>query len=295
MKTLLGVLVFVVLVGCETVPKQVLPYVIRDRPGSSSLDLHLYDLEAGGSRPLRQTPHDDECDPAVDPMGQRVAYIVKTRDRQAADGSQALRVMDLVTGQVVEQQAYRLPMFSPSWSNNGKRIAYVVERDGKLQIEVKKVGTTEKPTLIGFGSEPSWRVDDGAIFYNSRDTHDAAAGELMVHDLATGLNQTLSLRGNGFANLARGTSVVYTTLPYSRRNEAVWIIDVNSRQKRLSNPGKTHRDTDPVHINGGKFVAFTRTDVKTGKSAIYVVERYADDPVEAPLFDAQGDVFTGRP
>ena len=186
-------------------------------------------------------------------------------------------------------------MFSPAWSNNGKKIAYVVERDGKRQIEVKDITTNAEPKVIGFGCDPSWRVDDKAIFYNSRDTQDAAAGDLMVHTLKTGVNQSLRLRGNDFANLARGTSVVYTALPYSRRNEAIWIIDANNQQKRLSSPGKTHRDTDPVHINGTKFTAFTRTDIATNQSSIYVVERYAKDPVETLLFEAKGHAYTQGP
>lgn len=294
-KTLMSLLVLVALVGCETVPRQVLPYVMRDKQGPFSLDLHLYDLEAGSSRMLRQSPRQDEYDPVVDAQGQRVVYIAKNLGGDAGNELYKLQVIDLVTGEVVDHQAYRLPMFSPVWSNDGEQIAYVVEREGKLQIEVKTYATSKPPMIIGFGSDPSWRVDDRAIFYSSRDTHEAAAGDLMVHDLKTGLNQSLALRGNGFSNLARGTSIVYTTLPYSRRNEAIWLIDVNSRQTRLSSPGKTYRDADPVHINGSKFVAFTRTDVATGKSSIYVAERYATDPVEALLFEAKGDAYTQGP
>ena len=70
------------------------------------------------------------------------------------------------------------------------------------------------------------------------------------------------------------------------------MIDANSRQTRLSSPGKDFRDTDPVHINGSKFVAFTRTDVATDKSSIFVVERYASEPVETLLFEAKGNAYT---
>ena len=114
----------------------------------------------------------------------------------------------------------------------------------------------------------------------------------MVYDLKTGLSQSLALRGDGFTNLPRGTSIAYTSVPYTRRNEAVWLLNANSKQQRLSSPGKTHRDSDPVHINGSKFVAFTRTDVATDRSAIYVVQRYATDPVETQLFEAQGNAYT---
>lgn len=290
MKTLFGMVLVGVLAGCETLPKQVLPYVMRGADSAGTLDLYLYDLESGTSRALVQTTSADELDPVVDAMGHRVAYIAQqTVDKEAL---YTLRVRDLQTGQVDELVRSSERLLSPAWSNNGKRIAYVVEREGKLLIEVREVASGQAALAIGFGSDPSWRVDDRAIFYSSRDTLAAPAGDLMVHELKNGLNQSLKLRGTGFSNLARGTSIVYTTLPYSRRNEAVWMIDVNSRQNRLSSPGKTHRDTDPVHINGTKFVAFTRTDVATNKSSIFVAERYAQDPVETLLFEAKGDAYT---
>lgn len=290
MKTLLGMMLVGLLAGCETVPRQVLPYVMED--GSGGLDLYLYDLESGGSRVLSNEPRADEYDPSPDYAGTRIAYIAK--DSSTSEGFFTLRIKDLQTGQTQEIDTSIEPIASPAFSNNGKQLAYVVKRNGKFQIHVKDLETKADSKIIGFGSDPSWRVDDRAIFYNSRHTPDEPAGDLTVHELKKGLNQSLALRGNGFANLTRGTSVVYTTLPYSRRNEAVWIIDANSRQQRLSSPGKTHRDTDPVHINGTKFVAFTRTDIATNESSIYVVERYATDPVETLLFESKGGAFTKR-
>jgi Tol biopolymer transport system component len=288
MKTLIGMLLLAVLVGCETGPRQLLPYVMADEAGG--LDLYLYDLESGGSTVLQRTPLIAEVDPVVDFAGQRVAYIA--RNTSAGQGIFTLRIHDLTTGQTRDAVTSPDPLFSPAFSNDGEELAYVVKRDGKLQIDIKDLTTDRDPKTLGFGSDPSWRQDDRAIFYNARDTADAPAGDLMVYDLKTGINQSLALRGNGFANLPRGTSIAYTALPYSRRNEAVWLIDANSRQKRLSSPGKTHRDADPVHINGTKFVAFTRTDVATNKSSIYVVERYAKDPVETQLFEAKGNAYT---
>ena len=287
---LLGWIVLAVLAGCETTgPKQVLPYVMADAAGG--LDLYLYDLDAGRSTPLRQTPGVDEADPSVDYTGQRVAYVT----RQGEPATYTLRVRDLQTGQTDDIAQSAEPLASPVFSNDSEQLAYVVQRDGKLLIQVRDLTIDSEPKTIGYGSSPSWRVDDRAIFYSSRDIPDAPSGDLMVHELKTGLNQSLTLRGNGFTNLPRGISVVYTTLPYSRRNDAVWVIDANSRQTRLSSPGKTHRDTDPVHINGTKFVAFTRTDVATNKSAIFVVERFAEDPVETLLFEAEADTYTKGP
>ncbi|MBX2853225.1 MAG: hypothetical protein KTR15_15935 [Phycisphaeraceae bacterium] len=287
-KMLFGWVVFAVLAGCEAGPRQVLPCVMADEAGG--LDLYLYDLASGSSTPLSQSPLLDEVDPTVDYAGTRVAYVA--RNASAGQGSFTLRIHDLQTGQTQDVVSSADALFSPVFSNDGEGLAYVVKRGGKLQIELKDLTTDNEAKTLGFGSDPSFRVDDRAVFYNSRDTLDAPAGDLMVHDLKTGLNRSLALRGDGFTNLPRGTSIAYTTLPYSRRNEAVWLIDANNRQKRLSSPGKAYRDTDPVHINGTKFVAFTRTETATNKAAIYVVERYAQDPVETLLFEAEGNAYT---
>ena len=288
-KTLMGMLMLAVLTGCETVPRQVLPYVMDD--GQGGTDLYLYDLEAGNSIALLQTPLEVEADPVVDFAGQRVAYIVN--QTTTGQGVFTLRILDLQTGTTEDAvQSFSDPLFSPAFSNDGNELAYVVQRDGKLQIHIKDLINDSEPKTLGFGSNPSWRQDDRAIFYNARDTPDALAGDLMVHDLKTGTNQSLALRGNGFTNLPGGTSIVYTSLSYSRRNAAVWLIDANSRQQRLSSPGKTHRDSDPVHINGTKFVAFTRTSVDTNTSSIYVVQRSTTNPVETRLFDAEVSVHT---
>lgn len=287
-RTLLGMMVLAVLAGCETGPRPVLPYVMADAAGQ--LDLYLYDVEAGLATPLGQTPLVDEIDPVADYPGRRIAYIA--RDTSAGLGVFTLKVRDLQTGQTQDIVQSSNPISSPAWSNDGEELAYVVLRDNKLQIDVKDLSTDAEPKTIGFGSAPSWRMDDQAIFFSSRDTLDATLGDLTVHNLKTGINQSLALRGNGFSNLLRGTSVVYTSLPYSRRNAAVWLLTANSRQQRLSSPGKTYQDTDPVHINGTKFVAFTRTDVATNQSSIFVVERYNTKPVETLLFQAKGSAYT---
>lgn len=274
--------------GCESAPRQVLPYVMADDGGV--LDVYVYDLEAGLSIPLTQTALIDEADPVADPTGRRVAYVVEQMD--AGQAVYTLAVYELDSGQTRDVLSSPDALSSPSWSNDGEELAYVVERDGRLQIDVVPIDGGAAPRTVGFGSDPSWRVDDRAIFYSSRDTPDASAGDLNVYTLRTGLAQSLALRGNGFANLSRGTSIVYTALPYSRRNDAVWIIDANSKQRRLSSPGKTHRDSEPVHINGSKFVAFTRTDLATDASSIYIVQRYADDPVEVQLFEPRHNAYT---
>jgi len=295
MKALLGLIVMGLLVGCETAPREVLPYVMRGagpNGGEASLDLHLYDLEMGQSRSLVQTASHHEYDPDLDAAGKRVAYIAQSAADSPVAASYTLKTYDLETGLIQDVLQSKTLLRSPVWSNNGEKIAYVVQREGKLQIDIFEPGTDKPAKTVGFGSEPSWRSDDRALFYNSCDTTEAKVGNLMVHELKSGLNQSLSLRGNGFRNLQRGTSILYTTQPYSRRNEAVWLIDANSRQTRLSSPGKTHRDLDPVHINGTKFVAFTRIDVNTSKPAIFVVERYAEKPVETQLIKTKGDAYT---
>ncbi|MFK7790092.1 MAG: TolB family protein, partial [Phycisphaeraceae bacterium] len=186
-KTLFAMLVIAVLAGCEAVPRQVLPYVMDDESGA--MDVKLFDLESGLSTTITQTPMTDEVDPVADHTGQRVAYIA--RQIHTGQAVFTVKIHDLESGQTQDAVRSTEPLFSPAWSNDGKRIAYVVQRDDKLQIDVIQLNANNKPHTIGFGSEPTWRVDDRAIFYNSRDTLDAPAGDLKVHTLTTGVNPSL--------------------------------------------------------------------------------------------------------
>jgi dipeptidyl aminopeptidase/acylaminoacyl peptidase len=293
-RTLWVLIVFAGLTGCDAVPRPLLPYVMDD--GDGGTDLYVYDLESGASRLVRATPASHEYDPAIDPTGTRIVYLARSDESGGGQTVYGLFVHELEDPFNETDREFRTrssPMQTPAWSNDSESVAYVIEAEGKLQIETRELLTaSQDTTVIGFGSEPSWRVDDKALFFSSRDRPDAAAGELNVHTLNDGVNRSLRLRGNGFANLPRGTSIAYTTLPYTRRNAAVWLLDANNRKRRLSSPGKLYTDADPVHIVGTTFVAFTRTEVATNRSAIYVVDRAANNPVETRLFEADANVYT---
>lgn len=294
-RTVFGVMLLVWATGCQETRPPTLVYVAQTDlraagPNQAvSLDLYLIEPNTQSMQNLTDTVGYVEADPCLDVKRQRVAYV-----RHSVGGlsrATTLRVMALDTE--VDEVVYRAdgPIFTPVWSNDGDRIAFTQEVAGRLVVKVINADGTGLAE-VGYGSEPSWRQDDRAIFFSSRDKLDAESGDLTVHDLKTGLNNSLSLLGNGFSNLPRGTSVLYTTLPYSRRNEAVWLLDANGKTRRLSEPNKDYRDVDPVHIGGTALVAFTRIDVKTGKAAIYVVDRQAEDPVAVPLVEGKGNAYT---
>ncbi len=272
------------LTGCGAARPPALVYV-----AGPTHDLFLIEPDSQTVTPLTGRTEQVEADPCLSVDRSRVAYVIRQ-----ADGGAGLNIMNLDgdAGRSIEP-IYRSdnPLFTPAWSNNGKRIAFVELVDDRFMLRLINADGNGLQDA-GFGSSPSWRMDDRAVFFSSRDTPAAPAGDLMVRELKTGLTQPLALRGNGFTNLQRAVSIVFTKLPYSRRNEAVWLIDANNRQTRLSEPNRDYRDVDPVHINGTPYVAFTRIDIETDNAMIYVVDRTSDDPVAVPLLTGEGPAYT---
>lgn len=294
MRTLLAIIFVFGLAACRAAGPPVLVYAAADRTvvgvDLPDLDLFSIDPQSHTIRSLTGLTDMVEADPCLDVSRSRVVFV-----GQGLDGRTdlCLLVLDEAGGRTLKVlYACEDIIYTPAWSNDGKRIAFVERQpDGRLMIKLVNADGTGV-TDLGYGSDPSWRMDDRAIYFNSSDTPEQPAGELMVRDLATGVVQSLGLRGDGFTNLQRGMSIVYTKPAYSRRNEAVWLIDANNKQTRLTDPGKTHRDQDPVHVNGTTLVAFTRVDVETNRAAIYVVDRASDDPVAVPFIEGKASAFT---
>jgi len=304
MRTILAIACVFALAACGSAGPPVLVYSAAQRTvvGSGMPDLDLYRIEPAtqSARRLTDTPGLIETDPCLSPARDRLAYATYEEVPTEPGLFQSLLIVRPIGGDdsakdVGPRAVYASEggiVFTPAWSNDGERIAFVERQpDGRLMIKLVNADGTGV-TELGYGNDPSWRMDDRAIYFNASDNPEEPFGKLMVRDLASGVVQSLGLRGDGFTNLQRGMSIVYTKPAYSRRNEAVWLIDANNKETRLSDPGKTHRDRDPVHLNGTTLVAFTRVDVKTKKASVYVVDRASDDPVEVPLVQSEAGAYT---
>jgi dipeptidyl aminopeptidase/acylaminoacyl peptidase len=144
----------------------------------------IYVIRRAGGRPVPLTPAGyDAWSPAWSPDGRRLAYAAG----RVVPGSFELAPDDLYVVAADGGRRIRLTHdgadeSSPSWSPDGRRLAYV--RDGRVFV-ISADGTGARPLSAGRDSEPQWSPDGHWIAY----VHGMlGAGELtVVHPDGTGI------------------------------------------------------------------------------------------------------------
>ncbi len=120
----------------------------------------------GGGQALTHTPAVDEREPDVSPDGARIVYRANpTGSDRNADGD--LQVMN-----ADGSGAYSLGTVGrgPAWSPDGRRIAFMSNRDGRWQIYLYdfQSGTTTRLTdCLTNCRWPAWSPDGQAVVYHS--------------------------------------------------------------------------------------------------------------------------------
>ena len=291
--------------GCQSARPLVLPVSGSEGAAGERLwdDLDLYLIDPAGRRPavrVTHTPELMETDPDLNPGRDRLVYVVREARR---DGRPLLEGEGVGTGAELyvtglDGQEHRVlyrsdsMCFTPVWSHDGKRIAFAeLNSEGRLEVKIIDADGSGLRTL-GYGCSPSWRKDDGAIFYASRDRVQAHEGTLQVRVLSTGVTHDIGLPGTGHASLRSGVSVAYSSTPYSRRNESVWLLDANGGRRRLTDPGRTEHDLEPVFFGGGGDVVFTRYDEASGVYRLMTVHRNTQDRAATPAGQPTLHCFT---
>jgi len=303
------------LAGCKIARPVVLPVVgSMGDPGNGGAwdDLDIYLVDPTGAAPavrVTDTPDLMETDPDLNRDRDRLVYV----ERGVTDGKpvldeeyrEAARADGLPDGGSawVPVQYYRSRLivsqsdgadrnqiyqsnsqcFTPVWSHDGKRIAFAeLNSEGRLEVKLINADGSGLRT-IGYGSSPSWRKDDGALFYASIDRPDATEGNLLLRELSTGVFHELGLPGTGHTNLRNGVSVAYSSTPYSRRNETIWLMNANGGQCRLTEPGEHEHDLQPVFFDSEGELAFTRYNDETNSYQLMLIHRNTADKVATPI------------
>ncbi|MEX1128557.1 MAG: LpqB family beta-propeller domain-containing protein, partial [Vicinamibacterales bacterium] len=112
----------------------------------------VVDETGGGATPLfDEASTDEEREGRVSPDGTRIAYI---SDRDSADGDVDLWVADLDAGTRDRVPRTRLTRVRgreafPSWSPDGRRIAYFAQREGRGSVWVTGVRPGSDPGQAG--------------------------------------------------------------------------------------------------------------------------------------------------
>lgn len=126
------------------------------------------------SGPVRELTGEDlfdlayATDPQISPDGETIAYVRRQNDIMADRAIPSIWMIDVASGEEMPFVAGEGSAFSPRWSPDGSRIAYVSTKDGSAQLWVKWVEGGEAVKLHNLPSSPgsiTWSPDGRSIAY----------------------------------------------------------------------------------------------------------------------------------
>jgi len=108
------------------------------------------------------------ADPQISPDGRFIAYVRRSNDIMSDRAVSTLWLIDTRTGVEVPLAGADGDAFSPRWSPDGERLAYVSTQGGSPQLWVRWMEGGEALRLTGLPTNPSsmaWSPDGRAIAY----------------------------------------------------------------------------------------------------------------------------------
>ena len=264
------------------------------RDGHFNPEIYVMDADGGNQRRLTNNRHDD-WSPSWSPDGKRIVFF-SNRDGHVIDGipTSEIYVMDADGGNQQRLTNNRHDDRSPSWSPDGKRIAFVSNRDGHV---INGIPTSEIYVMDADGGNqqrltnnpdgdwnPSWSPDGKRIVFSSRrDGHFIGkAGiteEIYVMD-ADGGNQR-RLTENRQNDLLPSWSPDGKRIAFASdrkgnfENFEIYVMDADGgNQQRLTN--NPDDDWNPSWSPDGERIAFMSE--RNGNAEIYVMDADGGNP-----------------
>ena len=108
-------------------------------------------------------------DPEISPDGRTIAYVRQSNDIMTDRARPTIWLIDVATGQQRPLVAGSGAYFSPRWSPDGTRLAYVAAENGSPQLYVRWMSTGESARITGLPNSPSslaWSPDGRRIAYS---------------------------------------------------------------------------------------------------------------------------------
>jgi dipeptidyl aminopeptidase/acylaminoacyl peptidase len=108
-------------------------------------------------------------DPQISPDGRTIAYVRKSNDIMTDKARPTIWLVDVATGQQHPLLAGSGSYFSPRWSPDGTRLAYVAAEGGSPQLYVRWMASGESARITGLPDSPDsivWSPDGRRIAYS---------------------------------------------------------------------------------------------------------------------------------
>ena len=108
-------------------------------------------------------------DPQISPDGRTIAYVRKSNDIMSDKARPTIWLVDVASGQQRPLEAGSGSYFSPRWSPDGTRLAYVAAEGGSAQLFVRWMASGESARITGLPDSPdtiAWSPDGRRIAYS---------------------------------------------------------------------------------------------------------------------------------
>ena len=236
--------------------------------GWPTYEIYVMDADGGNQQNLTNDPNDDR-NPSWSPDGKRIVFSSE-RDGRVMDGvpTDEIYVMDADGGNPQNLTNDLNEDWDPSWSPDGKRIAFSSTRDGHF---IGDVGITSDIYVMDADGgnqqrltenrkndwDPSWSPDGKRIAFSSDRKGDLQNFEIYVMD-ADGGNQR-RLTENRVYDMSPSWSPDGKRIAFSSErngNREIYVIDADggNPQNLTNNPGS---DVSPAWLNSPFSVSLT--------------------------------------
>jgi dipeptidyl aminopeptidase/acylaminoacyl peptidase len=108
-------------------------------------------------------------DPEISPDGRTIAYVRRSNDIMTDKARPTIWLVDVATGQQHPLLAGPGSYFSPRWSPDGTRLAYVASEGGSAELYVRWMASGESARITGLPDSPdsiAWSPDGRRIAYS---------------------------------------------------------------------------------------------------------------------------------